>query len=599
MQTMHYHPSVADCRVWVLDECFAKDTKIKTPQGNINIQDINTGDTIYNIEGKVKVKNVFKNKIALDRVIKVKLNNGTNIFCSEDHLFLTENKGWIKAKNILKKDLILKFNYNIMTSINQLKEVKNDRKKMSLLPRIIFNAKQRPKILFRFLQKQSKKKTGNSYMQILWEKIRSKASRQMDSPVLQSNLCRKMEFKSPRNEKNIKPSWKERFQGKIRNSQTKPRIGQENLCKVIRKNEKKQSISQSSNNSKSERNKKNKWNFAHLAYKAWWKWTIYLRTNASFCCFGMANGGCYQNRIFSFGQKWIPFQLQSRYRQQKTKISNRSGREWAQSEKEYIARQKENRQTIPIRVENIEVYKRGSNDKSFSSIIGNKERNENFIEFYDLEIHGHPSYFANEILVHNCHMSTRDFQNSLLKALEDSPKHAYFILCTTEPDKLLKTIRNRCSTFEVESLQEKESLKLLNWVLKEEDFDIPDDVKNEIVDISDGCPRQVLVTLDQIIDLSEDEMLKAIQDATTDKKEIRDLCQAMLKNQSWKKMSVILKGLKSSEPEKIRRAIIGYMSAVLLNGGNPKAALILDCFKDPVFNTGMPGIVLATYNSTL
>jgi DNA polymerase-3 subunit gamma/tau len=194
------------------------------------------------------------------------------------------------------------------------------------------------------------------------------------------------------------------------------------------------------------------------------------------------------------------------------------------------------------------------------------------------------------------HKSSNSFQNAMLKALEDAPKYAYFILCTTEPDKLLKTIRNRCSAFTVESLQENEIKQLLDWVLNEEEFDIPDDVKEEIAEVSEGCPRQALVMLDQIIDLQEDQMLESVKSANVDEKEIRELCQAMLKESSWKKMSGILKGLKKEDPEKIRRSVLGYMATTLLNG-EPRAALIIDCFREPVFYTGFPGIVLNAFNA--
>ena len=46
-------------------------------------------------------------------------------------------------------------------------------------------------------------------------------------------------------------------------------------------------------------------------------------------------------------------------------------------------------------------------------------------------------------ILDECHQATKDFQNSLLKALEDTPDHVYFLLCTTDPSKLLKTIKNR------------------------------------------------------------------------------------------------------------------------------------------------------------
>ena len=200
------------------------------------------------------------------------------------------------------------------------------------------------------------------------------------------------------------------------------------------------------------------------------------------------------------------------------------------------------------------------------------------------------------------HKSSSSFQNAMLKALEDAPKYAYFILCTTEPDKLLKTIRNRCSAFEVESLQDNEIKQLLDWVLNEEEFDIPGNVKEEITEVSEGCPRQALVILDQIIDLPEDQMLESVKSANVDEKEVKELCQAMLKEASWKKMSGILKGLKNNEPEKIRQSIIHYMKAVMLNdtsGGHTagRAALIFDCFREPVFYTGMAGIVANTFNT--
>ena len=59
--------------------------------------------------------------------------------------------------------------------------------------------------------------------------------------------------------------------------------------------------------------------------------------------------------------------------------------------------------TLEVRVESVEVYKRGSNDSDFESIIGDKERNQGFVEFYDLEVKDDHCYFAEDILVHNCH----------------------------------------------------------------------------------------------------------------------------------------------------------------------------------------------------
>ena len=55
-------------------------------------------------------------------------------------------------------------------------------------------------------------------------------------------------------------------------------------------------------------------------------------------------------------------------------------------------------------------------------------------------------------LLDECHKMSGDAQSALLKALEDPPSHVYFMLATTDPQKLLKTIRNRCVHFEVQPL---------------------------------------------------------------------------------------------------------------------------------------------------
>lgn len=193
------------------------------------------------------------------------------------------------------------------------------------------------------------------------------------------------------------------------------------------------------------------------------------------------------------------------------------------------------------------------------------------------------------------HQTTKDFQNALLKALEDTPLHVYFILCTTEPEKLIPTIRNRATAFSVEKLGEKKLVRLLQGICAAEKTEIDREILSAIAERSEGSPRQAVIMLQQIISLSDsDAMKKVIISFKTEERTIIELCKALLEGKSWKVVSQIIKGIED-EPEKVRRAVLGYCSAVLLNSGNERAALIIECFSDNYFNTGKAGLIFSCF----
>ncbi len=193
------------------------------------------------------------------------------------------------------------------------------------------------------------------------------------------------------------------------------------------------------------------------------------------------------------------------------------------------------------------------------------------------------------------HMGTQAFFNGLLKMLEEPPKHCYFFLCTTDPQKLLKTVKSRCMPFTVEPLSSKEIITLLNEVIEQEDTEIAQEYIKKIAQTSEGIPREALIMLDSVIDLDEDQIGEAIKSIKTQEKQVIDLCRALLDIKSWKVISNILKNLKD-DPEKVRWTIMGYMNAVLLNG-DKSAALILEEFIEPFYSSGKNGLILACYHS--
>jgi len=205
-------------------------------------------------------------------------------------------------------------------------------------------------------------------------------------------------------------------------------------------------------------------------------------------------------------------------------------------------------------------------------------------------------------LLDECHMITTAGANALLKILEDTPKHVRFILATTEPAKVLRTIQTRCSKFSVSSLSKIEMLDLLEYVCEEERIKLSNRIMKALILKSEGCAREALVTLDQISEAKgDDDVLEAIIDGTINSEDAADvieLCRALLAGKSWSELASLISKI-NTEPETVRRTILSYMSKVLLGGKSAhRVASIINLFSDNWFNTGKAGLTLASYLTT-
>lgn len=199
-------------------------------------------------------------------------------------------------------------------------------------------------------------------------------------------------------------------------------------------------------------------------------------------------------------------------------------------------------------------------------------------------------------IIDECHRLTSDAQSGLLKILEDTPKHVYFILCTTDPQKLLPTIKGRCIQIQVNPLSERQMYALLSSITESENQSLSSDIYDQIVQDSLGLPRNAINILEQVLSVPEDRRLTIAKQTAEKQSQIIELCRALISNASWSKVKSILAGLKEQEAETIRRAVLGYCQAVLLNKENDMAALIIERFWEPTYNIGFPGIVYACYS---
>lgn len=110
-----------------------------------------------------------------------------------------------------------------------------------------------------------------------------------------------------------------------------------------------------------------------------------------------------------------------------------------------------------------------------------------------------PSYGKYKVyIIDEVHMLTTSAFNALLKTLEEPPKHAIFILATTEPYKIPITILSRCQRFDFKKISVDDIIERLNVIAKSEKINISDDILREIAILSDGGMRDSINLLDQV-----------------------------------------------------------------------------------------------------
>lgn len=194
---------------------------------------------------------------------------------------------------------------------------------------------------------------------------------------------------------------------------------------------------------------------------------------------------------------------------------------------------------------------------------------------------------------------TSDAQDAFLKILEDTPSHVYFMLCTTDPHKLKKTIRTRATEIVFRSLSDEDLGRLVNGIADKEDRELSEEVVAKLVVVSEGSARKALVLLHAIIGLETvEEQLEAIAKGDA-KSEAIEVARALLKPQiTWKGMAKILKDV-DGEPEQLRYLVLGYCRSVLLGGGGKmagRAAMIIDRFQDAMYDSKQAGFALACYD---
>ncbi|MDA8080881.1 MAG: DNA polymerase III subunit gamma/tau [Actinomycetota bacterium] len=104
-------------------------------------------------------------------------------------------------------------------------------------------------------------------------------------------------------------------------------------------------------------------------------------------------------------------------------------------------------------------------------------------------------------IIDEVHMLSTPASNALLKTLEEPPSHVIFVLATTDPQKVLPTIKSRTQHYEFRFLDEATLEELIKSVKERADLNFGEEAFSWLVDKGGGSARDTLSYLDQIVAL--------------------------------------------------------------------------------------------------
>ena len=102
-------------------------------------------------------------------------------------------------------------------------------------------------------------------------------------------------------------------------------------------------------------------------------------------------------------------------------------------------------------------------------------------------------------ILDEAHMLTREAWNAFLKTLEEPPPHTVFVLCTTEPHKVMPTIVDRCQRFDFQRPSLEQIAGVVRRVASTESIEIEPGAVAAIARAAGGSFRDALGTLDQLV----------------------------------------------------------------------------------------------------
>ncbi|WP_034925661.1 DNA polymerase III subunit gamma/tau [Gillisia sp. CAL575] len=105
-------------------------------------------------------------------------------------------------------------------------------------------------------------------------------------------------------------------------------------------------------------------------------------------------------------------------------------------------------------------------------------------------------------IIDEVHMLSTSAFNAFLKTLEEPPKHAIFILATTEKHKIIPTILSRCQIFDFKRITVTDARKYLGYIAEQQGIEAEEEALHIIAQKADGAMRDALSIYDRVVSYS-------------------------------------------------------------------------------------------------
>ncbi|QQS39453.1 DNA polymerase III subunit gamma/tau [Candidatus Woesebacteria bacterium] len=169
-------------------------------------------------------------------------------------------------------------------------------------------------------------------------------------------------------------------------------------------------------------------------------------------------------------------------------------------------------------------------------------------------------------IIDEAHMLTNEASNALLKTLEEPPSHVIFILATTNPEKLISTIRSRTHLIKFGKASLNEIVVSLEKIAKGENLKVDDGVLYEIARLSEGSFRDADKLLEQTAYGKKHISLADIGDLhVSDMFDVANFCLLLATKDTKKALGMVDEGLRQGMSAiSIADKIIVYLRKELL-----------------------------------